>query len=90
MLESLCYHPCACTAVQELYGPKYGEGDTIGLVYNRAVRTVSYTRNGQHLGVACRGVPVDGQSLMVGFRGTVRSKKCADSCVPAYACLVAA
>ncbi|KAG2495159.1 hypothetical protein HYH03_006767 [Edaphochlamys debaryana] len=49
------------------YGPKYGKGDVIGLVYNRAFRTLSYTRNGQHLGVAARNVPTDGQSLFIGF-----------------------
>lgn len=41
--------------------------DIIGLVFNRSFHTVSYTRNGQHLGVACRNVPPDGQSLMIGF-----------------------
>jgi len=52
---------------QEQYGPKYGKGDIIGLVWNRAFNTISFTRNGQHLGIAARDVPAAGMSAMVGL-----------------------
>eukprot|EP00967_Tisochrysis_lutea_P013355 scaffold14918_cov20-Tisochrysis_lutea.AAC.5 len=42
-------------------------GDTIGLVYNPAFRTLSYTRNGVHLGTAAKRLAPGKQSLMIGF-----------------------
>jgi hypothetical protein len=33
------------------YGPKFGPNDTIGVILNRSTRTISFTRNGTHLGV---------------------------------------
>lgn len=36
------------------YGPKFGKGDTIGVIFNRAYSTISFTKNGEHLGVAVR------------------------------------
>ena len=41
--------------------------DIIGIVFNRSFQTISYTRNGQHLGIACRNVSTLNQSLMIGF-----------------------
>ena len=41
------------------YGPTFGAGDTVGVLLNRAERTISFTKNGTDLGVAFADVPAD-------------------------------
>lgn len=36
-------------------------------MWNRAFGTCSFTRNGQHLGIAARDVPAEGLSAMIGM-----------------------
>lgn len=43
-------------ATRQLYGPKYSKGDVIGVLWNRTYRTISYTKNGEDLGIAFRQV----------------------------------
>lgn len=38
---------------REMYGPKFGVGDTIGLLWNRTYGTISYTKNGEGRRSAC-------------------------------------
>ncbi len=38
------------------YGPKYGTGDVVGALYDKAARTISYYKNGEALGPAFRDV----------------------------------
>lgn len=39
----------------------------MGLIYNPAFRTLSFTRNGVHLGTAADKLTPGKQSLMIGF-----------------------
>ncbi|KAG1670581.1 hypothetical protein FOA52_012153 [Chlamydomonas sp. UWO 241] len=39
---------------RQIYSEKFGKGDVIGVAWNRAYHTVSFTKNGRHLGVAFR------------------------------------
>jgi len=41
------------------YGPGFGAGDVVGVLLNRAERTISFTKNGVDLGVAFWDVPAD-------------------------------
>lgn len=50
------------------YGPVFGTGDWVGVVYNRVERTVSYTKKGLDLGVAFENVGEDALYPSVGFR----------------------
>lgn len=50
---------------RQAFGPKFGERDTIGLLWNRTYRTVSYTKNGEFLGIAFRDVPEDDMAAAV-------------------------
>uniref|UniRef100_A0A7S3QWL1 Protein kinase domain-containing protein n=2 Tax=Dunaliella tertiolecta TaxID=3047 RepID=A0A7S3QWL1_DUNTE len=64
-LDGCCLTGAYSTIKQ--YTHKFGKGDTIGLVYNPAFRTLSYTRNGVHLGTAAKRLAPGKQSLMIGF-----------------------
>ncbi|CAD7702636.1 unnamed protein product, partial [Ostreobium quekettii] len=50
------------------YGPTFTAGDVIGAILNRAEKTISYTKNGIHLGVAFNGVSEERLFPTVGFR----------------------
>ena len=50
------------------YGPRYGEGDVIGILLNRAEATISFTKNGVDLGVAFAGVANEPLHPTVGLR----------------------
>ncbi|KAG1670580.1 hypothetical protein FOA52_012152 [Chlamydomonas sp. UWO 241] len=39
---------------RQVYSKKFGKGDVIGVAWNRAYHTISFTKNGRHLGVAFR------------------------------------
>ena len=41
------------------YGPTFGAGDVVGVLLNRAERTISFSKNGVDLGVAFVDVPAD-------------------------------
>ena len=63
-------------STQEQYGPKYGKGDTVGLVYNRAIGALSFTRNGVHLGVCAKNIPnSENICLMISFAGPTESSE---------------
>ncbi|KAF5834183.1 ankyrin repeat-containing domain protein [Dunaliella salina] len=64
-LDGCCLTGAYSTIKQ--YTQKFGKGDTIGLVYNPAFQTLSYTRNGVHLGTAAKRLAPGKQSLMIGF-----------------------
>ncbi|RIB14331.1 hypothetical protein C2G38_1665840 [Gigaspora rosea] len=44
----------SCSIINELYGPKFEAGDTIGCCLNFINRTAFYTKNGVNLGIALR------------------------------------
>ena len=50
------------------YGPVFGTGDWIGIIFNRVERTISFTKKGYDLGVAFQNVPEDMLYPTVGFR----------------------
>uniref|UniRef100_A0A7S3QTW5 B30.2/SPRY domain-containing protein n=1 Tax=Dunaliella tertiolecta TaxID=3047 RepID=A0A7S3QTW5_DUNTE len=50
------------------FGPTYGTGDVMGVLLNRAERTISFFKNGQSLGVAFRNVTEDRLFPCVGLR----------------------
>ncbi|KAK9797770.1 hypothetical protein WJX73_010039 [Symbiochloris irregularis] len=50
------------------YGPKFGTGDRLGVMFNRAERTIAYTKNGIYLGIAFRNVQDDVLYPAVGLR----------------------
>lgn len=56
------------TTVGWNYGPKYGTGDRIGVIFNRAERTIAYYKNGISLGVAFRDVQEEVLYPAVGLR----------------------
>jgi len=50
------------------YGPTFGTGDYIGVIYNKVDRTIAFTKNGVHLGVAFRNVYEERLYPTVGMR----------------------
>jgi len=50
------------------YGPQFGTGDWIGVIYNRVERTISFTKKGYDLGVAFENVTENLMYPTVGFR----------------------
>ena len=50
------------------YGPVFGTGDWIGVVFNRVERTISYTKKGLDLGIAFENVTEGRLFPTVGFR----------------------
>lgn len=50
------------------YGPVFGTGDWIGIIFNRIERTISFTKKGYDLDVAFHNVPEDHLFPTVGFR----------------------
>ena len=50
------------------YGPVFGTGDWVGIIFNRVERTISYTKKGLDLGVAFQNVNEDRLFPTVGFR----------------------
>ncbi|KAK2080452.1 hypothetical protein QBZ16_000305 [Prototheca wickerhamii] len=50
------------------YGPTFTTGDTVGVLYDRIERTISFSKNGNLLGVAFRDVPEEMLYPTVGFR----------------------
>lgn len=50
------------------YGPIFGTGDWVGVIYNRVERTISYTKKGIDLGIAFENVTEDALFPTVGFR----------------------
>jgi Ran-binding protein 9/10 len=50
------------------YGPVFGTGDWIGVIFNRVERTISYTKRGLDLGIAFENVTEDNLYPTVGFR----------------------
>eukprot|EP01114_Cavostelium_apophysatum_P009511 TRINITY_DN22661_c0_g1_i1.p1 TRINITY_DN22661_c0_g1~~TRINITY_DN22661_c0_g1_i1.p1 ORF type:complete len:304 (-),score=25.28 TRINITY_DN22661_c0_g1_i1:196-1107(-) len=55
----------------DVYGPVYGIGDTVGMIINRDLRQISYTKNGKYLGPAFLGIDLDSSHsyASVGFVG---------------------
>ncbi|KAK9820291.1 hypothetical protein WJX72_008659 [[Myrmecia] bisecta] len=52
----------------KVYGPTFGTGDVIGVILNRAEKTLSYTKNGIELGIAFENVAEERLFPAVGLR----------------------
>jgi len=59
------------------YGPVFGTGDWIGVIFNRVERTISFTKKGYDLGVAFENVAEDALYPSVGFRTPDEEVRCA-------------
>lgn len=68
------------------YGPSFTTGDTIGVLFSRADKTVAFYKNGLDLGVAFRNVPETRLFPTVGFQTRcAASRRC---CFSLHAVLV--